>query len=81
MKDIRVDSDGELRCWNCGQRSFKEKRTMRAKVAGGVTVGVGMMATKKKMQCRVCNEYNDTGSAKPYTGPASKKYKKMFGDD
>lgn len=77
MKDVRIDKDGELRCWNCGQKTFKEKRTMRSKMA----VGVGALVTKKKLQCRVCNEYNDTGSAKPYEGPASKKYAKMFGTD
>jgi len=41
-------------------------------------VGVGAMLTKKKLKCQVCGEYNDSGNADPYTGPASKKYKKMY---
>ncbi len=70
MKDVRIDKNGELRCWNCGGKSFNEKRTTRAKVM----VGVGALVTKKKLQCQVCWEYNDVGSAKPYVGPESKKY-------
>ena len=70
MKDVRIDISGELRCWNCGGKSFNEKRTTRAKVM----VGVGALVTKKKLQCQVCWEYNDVGSAKPYVGPESKKY-------
>jgi hypothetical protein len=70
MKDVRIDKDGDLRCWNCGGKSFNEKRTTRAKVM----VGVGALVTKKKLQCQVCWEYNDVGSAKPFVGPEGKKY-------
>ena len=76
MKDIRIDSDGELCCWKCGFSNFLEKRTARSKVL----VGVGSLVTKKKLKCQVCGEYNDTGNAKPYTGAASKKYQKMHED-
>jgi hypothetical protein len=75
MKDVRVDTAGELRCWNCGSASFREKRTMRSKVI----VGVGALVTKKKLKCNVCGEYNDVGSAKPYKGPASKRLGKKLG--
>ena len=74
MKNVCVDNAGELRCYNCGSKGFTEKRTMRAKML----VGVGALLTKKKLKCQVCGEYNDSGNADPYTGPASKKYRKMY---
>ena len=77
MKDVRIDQDGELRCWNWGYKSFLEKRTARSKVL----VGVGALMTKKKLKCQVCGEYNDTGNAKPYDGPASRKYRKQHEAD
>lgn len=73
MQDIRVDEDGRNRCWNCGGSGFTEGRTTRAKLA----VGVGAFLTKKKQRCTRCGEWNDVGSAKPYTGPASSKYRKL----
>jgi Protein of unknown function (DUF2510) len=78
MKDVRVDSDGEFRCWNCGNKGLLGKRTGRAHIAGYLTVGVGALATKKKLKCQTCGEYNDTGSAKPYDGPASRKWRKEW---
>ena len=75
MKSVRVDTTGELRCWNCGGASFREKRTVRSKMM----VGVGSLATKKKMKCHLCDEFNDVGSAKPYKGPASKRRGKKLG--
>lgn len=78
MKDVRIDKDDNLRCWNCGAKdSFTEKRTLRSKAL----VGVGALLTKKKLKCQICGEYNDTGSAKPYDGPASRKWRKIRGDD
>ncbi len=74
MKDVRVDFDGELRCWNCGSKGFTEKRTFRSKAL----VGVGALLTKKKLKCQTCGEFNDTGSAKPFTGPASRKWRKAW---
>lgn len=74
MKDVRVDAAGELRCWNCGNKGFKSKRTLRSKVI----VGVGALATKKKLKCETCGEYNDTGSAKPFDGPASGKWRRRW---
>jgi hypothetical protein len=75
MKDVRVDTVGELRCWHCGCTSFTEQRTMRSKVL----VGVGALLTKKKLKCRICGEYNDLGSARPYKGPDSKRLGKKYG--
>ena len=74
MKDIRVDSDGEFRCWNCGNKGLLEKRTLRSKML----VGVGALLTKKKLKCQTCGEYNDTGNAKPYTGPESRKWRRQW---
>lgn len=74
MKDVRIDQTGELRCWNCGSKRFSEQRTLRSKVA----FGVGALLTKKKLKCQVCDEYNDTGSAKPFTGPESRKFRKAY---
>jgi hypothetical protein len=39
-----------------------------------MTVGVGALATKKKLKCQQCDEYNQVGNAKPYAGPENKKY-------
>jgi len=74
VKDIRVDSEGEFRCWNCGNKGLLAKRTFRAKLL----VGVGALLTHKKLKCETCGEYNDTGSAKPYNGPASRKWRKQW---
>jgi DNA-directed RNA polymerase subunit RPC12/RpoP len=74
MKNVRIDQDANLRCWNCGGKGFTEKRTTRSKVM----VGVGALVTKKKLKCQVCGEYNDTGNAQPYDGPAARKYRKQW---
>lgn len=75
MKDIRIDNQGRQRCWHCGGTNFNLKRTVRSKMV----VGVGAMATKKKLKCLSCGEFNDVGSAKPYTGPKSKRAAKKSG--
>jgi Protein of unknown function (DUF2510) len=74
MKDIRVDGDGEFRCWNCGNKGLIAKRTFRSKLV----LGVGSLLTKKKLKCQTCDEYNDTGSAKPYAGPEARKWRKVW---
>jgi hypothetical protein len=66
MQDIRIDDEGNFRCWKCGGKNFDEKRTFRSKAA----LGVGALLTHKKLKCLGCGEYNDTGNAKPFTGPA-----------
>jgi hypothetical protein len=75
MKDIRIDSQGRQRCWNCGGTGFTEKRTTRSKLL----VGVGTFLTKKKLQCQSCGEYNETGNSKSYDGPASERAAKKLG--
>ena len=74
MKDIRVDSEGEFRCWNCGNKGLLPKRTFRSKML----VGVGALLTKKKLKCQTCGEYNDTGNAKAYAGPENRKWRKQW---
>jgi hypothetical protein len=75
MRNVRVDTTGELRCWHCGCTSFKEKRTFRSKAL----MGVGSLLTKQKLKCQVCGEYNDVGNAQPYKGPASKRLGRKYG--
>lgn len=74
MKNVRIDHEGNSRCWNCGSKGFTEKRTTRSKVL----VGVGTFMTKKKLKCQRCGEYNDVGNGQPYTGPAGRKYRKEW---
>lgn len=84
VKNVRIDESGELRCWNCGGKGFTEKRTARSKwltaVLGILTLGVWLiilaLATKKKLKCQSCGEYNDPGNAKVYDGPGGRKYRK-----
>lgn len=77
MKNIRVDADGNLRCWNCGSKNFLNKRTGRAHIIGYLTVGIGALATTKKLKCQQCAEYNQTGNAQPYDGPEGRKWRRQ----
>jgi len=74
VKDIRVDGDGEFRCWNCGNKGLVAKRTFRSKLV----FGVSSLLTKKKLKCQTCGEFNDTGNAKPFTGPEARKWRKVY---
>lgn len=74
MKNVRIDDNPELRCWNCGGKGFTEKRTTRSKMI----VGVGALVTKKKLKCQTCDGYNDTGNAEPFTGPQGRKWRKQW---
>jgi hypothetical protein len=71
MQDIRIDQQGRQRCWNCGGLNFTQQRTARSKVGFGISSAL----TKPKLRCVRCSEYNDVGSARPYTGPASPSFK------
>lgn len=87
MRDIRIDDEGRQRCWNCGGMHFTHKRTARSKLfgagavvaTGGLAAAAAPLATKKKLKCQSCGQYNDVGSAKPYTGPASSRAAKKAG--
>jgi hypothetical protein len=73
MEDVRIDSEGNHRCWKCGGKNFTEKRTARSKMA----VGVGALMTHKKLKCQDCGEYNDTGNAKPFVEPEDRTFANM----
>ena len=60
MKMVKFDEDGVMRCHKCDGINFKMKRTVRAKIIGWVTIGIGALATKKKAKCLQCGKYNDT---------------------
>ena len=47
-------------------------------VIGAPLAAGGVLATKKKLKCQRCGEYNDTGSGKPYDGPVGRKYRKEW---
>jgi hypothetical protein len=78
MENIRVDPEGNQRCWNCGGKNcFVSKRTFRSKLL----LGVGALLTQKKLKCQMCGEYNQTGSAEPFKGPHNQRLAKKFGTD
>lgn len=66
MKDIQVDENGDLRCASCGGRHFHDRRTTRAHIVGWTTVGIGALATRKKLRCKLCGAYNKQGNAQPF---------------
>lgn len=67
MKDIQVDENGDLRCATCGGKHFQDRRTTRAHVIGWTTVGIGALATRKKLRCKQCGAYNLQGNAQPFS--------------
>lgn len=77
MRDVRIDRDGNLRCWNCGATAFTSRRTGTfwavVIIGGALTIGIlallAVVFVKPKLQCQVCNEWNRPGHAQPYGGP------------
>lgn len=58
MKTTKVDENGDVRCPKCGARNaFTSKRTGKAKLLGGLAVGVGALAAPKRLQCQGCGTY------------------------
>jgi hypothetical protein len=41
-------------------------------------LGVGSLATKKKMKCQRCGKYNEPGNGRRYKGPKAHKYQKEW---
>lgn len=63
MKKTIIDEEGDVRCPKCGARnSFTVKRTGKAKVMGGLAVGVGALAAPKRLQCQGCGTYLKQGA-------------------
>jgi phage FluMu protein Com len=57
MKTTVVDGDGNVACPHCGARnSFTVKRTGKAKLMGGLTVGLGALAAPKRLKCNGCGK-------------------------
>jgi hypothetical protein len=54
MKSTTVDSDGTVRCPVCRSTQFALKRTVKAKVLGVATVGIGVLAMPKRAHCMGC---------------------------
>lgn len=78
MRNVQVDENGELQCWNCGARAFTHKRTFRSKALGvtaaPLTGGLSLAAplgTKKKLKCQSCGKYNDVDTADKVPGAPS----------
>lgn len=76
-KSVRIDADGELRCWNCGSKNLETRRKTGGKLIGA-TVGVvalgpigvaGALAAKKRIRCQGCGKYNETGNPQPWAAP------------
>jgi hypothetical protein len=66
MKATRVDSDGNVVCPKCGAKnSFTVKRTGKAKLMGGLAVGVGALAAPKRLKCNGCGTNLKRSSAPP----------------
>jgi len=63
MKQMRIDPDGTLHCPVCNSSQFAFKRTGKAKLMAGVTVGVGALAAPKRAHCLGCG--TDLKPAKP----------------
>lgn len=57
MKNVWINLDGDLVCPDCGTKQFSNRRTRGAKLAMGVSVGVGALAAPKRLQCLGCREY------------------------
>lgn len=57
-----IVKDGKVTCPHCGaQNSFTPKRSTKAKVIGGATVGVGALLAPKRLQCNGCGRHLKRG--------------------
>lgn len=74
MKSTWVDREGNVRCPKCGGKQFTSKRTGKAKWAGALTVGVGLLAMPKRLKCQGCGQNLKTGSAKDSEWNTSAKH-------
>lgn len=75
MKSTVVDEYGDVVCPYCGAKnSFTSKRSGKAKVGLGLTVGVGALLAPKRLQCQGCGKYLKTAGSRP-KGPARARAK------
>jgi len=54
MEKTRIERDGTVRCPKCGATSFTSQRSKKAKIAGGLTVGLGALVAPKRLRCNGC---------------------------
>lgn len=73
-----LSSRGTVVVWFCGESNRSSNSGTRPLNRRGCLVGVGALLTKKKLKCQTCGEFNDTGTAKPYDGPESRKWRKRW---
>ncbi len=58
MLTTRVDAEGNVVCPKCrAKNAFVVKRTGKAKVMMGVTVGLGALAAPKRLRCMGCGSH------------------------
>jgi len=69
MKQMRIDPDGTLHCPVCNSSQFAFKRTGKAKLMAGVTVGVGALAAPKRAHCLGCGTDLKPANPKHTTAP------------
>lgn len=64
MKNVRIDENSEMRCWNCGGEGFTEKRTARSKTA----VGVGSWPLRRSSNARPAGSTRTLTTLSPSQG-------------
>jgi len=73
MKQMVVDPDGTLHCPVCNSSQFAFKRTGKAKLMAGVTVGFGALAAPKRAHCLGCGTDLKPANPKHPTAPTRGK--------
>lgn len=65
MQNVKVDGDGQLRCWSCGGRNLI---TQRSKMGWKfLFLGFFALFSRKHLRCQQCGAMNRTGNAEPFT--------------
>ena len=72
--DVRVDDDGDFRCWHCGFTEFvtppnvADKTLMQALFEKAPSA-----AEANRGKCKRCGHRNEMSNPRPWEGPVSKK--------
>ena len=70
MLHIRLDEEGNQRCWKCGGKHFVQQRTTRSKVL----FGFASLYAQPKLRCQKCGVYNKTVPALPWVPPEDRSF-------
>lgn len=70
MKDICIDSLGNERCWNCGNKSFTPVESFKSKLMHESE----SLLNRPNLVCTRCGAHSKVGNAKIYSGPLSEVY-------